>query len=116
VSSPAQIVVYECPKCSWEDFHAAVTCPRCHAKVLKSVFAGLGKLATFTVIRHPPKGFEAEAPYIVGLVDIDNGTRVIGRISADPDEIEIGSAVAIAVNRDGVLEFRLLAHQASPGR
>jgi uncharacterized OB-fold protein len=107
MSSPSHIVVYVCSKCSWKDINPADNCPHCHSPVVESQCPGLGKVATFTVIRYPPKGFEEEAPYVVALVDIESGPRVIGRVSANPDRIEVGSTVALKENRNGVLEFRL---------
>jgi uncharacterized OB-fold protein len=107
MSTPSDIVVYVCSKCAWKDIHLADDCPRCRSPVVQSRCSGIGKVATFTVIRYPPKGFEDEAPYVIALVDIDGGPRVIGRISASPDEIEIGSTVALEQNKNSVLEFQL---------
>ncbi len=107
MSSQPQIMVYLCSKCDWKDFHAAETCPRCHSKIAKSATTGRGKVATFTVIRYPPKGFEGKAPYIVALVDLENGPRVIGQISANPDEIELGTAVEVAKLENGILDFHV---------
>jgi uncharacterized OB-fold protein len=107
MSSTSNIFVYACSKCSWMDIHTVYRCPRCRSSIVRSQSPGIGKVATFTVIRYPPKGFEEEAPYVVALVDIENGPRVIGRISANPNEIAITSTVALKQNNNGVLEFRL---------
>jgi uncharacterized OB-fold protein len=107
MSSSPHIIVYACSKCSWKDIHPADNCPRCHSPIVKSQCPGIGKVATFTVIRYPPSGFEQEAPYVVALIDIDSGPRVMGRISANPDEIEISSTVTLKQSNNGVLEFRL---------
>jgi uncharacterized OB-fold protein len=107
MSSTPDIVVYACSKCSWKDIHPVDKCPRCRSPIVQSQSLGIGRVATFTVIRYPPKGFEEDAPYVVALVDVHNGPRVMGRISANPDEIEISSTVALKQNRNGVLEFRL---------
>jgi uncharacterized OB-fold protein len=107
MSTPLNIILCACSKCSWKDIHPTDNCPRCHSPVVQSQCPGIGKVATFTVIRYPPSGFEKEAPYVVGLVDINGGPRVIGRISAAPDEIAISSTVALKQNNNGVLDFRL---------
>jgi uncharacterized OB-fold protein len=111
MSSQSQIIVYLCSKCGWKDFHAAETCPRCHNRITKSPTTGQGRVATFTVIRYPPKGFEGEAPYIVALVDLANSLRVIGRIAANPGEIELGTAVEAVNHVNGALEFRVLSEK-----
>ena len=102
-----QITAYACQQCDWTDFQPAPKCPRCRGDLRQSTFAGTGRIATFTVIRYPPKGFENQAPYVVAIIDIENGPRVVGRVSGSGDEVRIGSAVALKSNTRGTLEFQL---------
>lgn len=62
---------------------------------------------TYTAIRYPPKGFEKQAPYVVAVIDLKNGLRVVGRISNPANEVKIGSEVALTSSKEGTLEFRL---------
>lgn len=96
---------YRCPSCGWSDIIRANWCPNCGAIPVEARFPGQGRIATFTVIRYPPKGFEKDAPYIVALIDLENGPRVIGRVTTGLGDLQIGSPVR-AVGGDGVLEFR----------
>ncbi len=98
---------YLCPKCNWSDFFETKTCPRCHSDLNQVSFPGRGKIATFTVIRYPPEGFEKDAPYIVGLIDLDDGPRVIGRVKANPDEVRIDQPVHYYGKSDGALQFKI---------
>lgn len=102
-----QITFYVCRNCGWADFHPVGQCPRCNGEVNQSTPPSEGKIVTYTSIRYPPKGFENEAPYIVAIVDLKKGPRVIGRISNSEDEMKIGSSVSLESSKDGVLEFRL---------
>jgi uncharacterized OB-fold protein len=102
-----QIAAYVCQQCGWTDLHPAAKCPRCHGDTTQSAFAGTGKIATFTTIRYPPKDFENQAPYVVAIIDIEKGPRVIGRVSNSTEEVKIGSAVALRSNNQGTLEFQL---------
>ena len=68
---------------------------------------GTGRVVSFTVVRYPPRGFENQAPYVVAIIDIENGPRVIGRVSNSPDELEIGSQVSLKSAKGGKLEFQL---------
>jgi len=104
-----QLTGYVCRKCGWADFHPVNLCPRCSGEVKQSTFAGEGKIVTYTVIRYPPKGFENQAPYVVAIIDIENGPRVIGRVSNSVDEVKIGSSVTLLSTREDALEFRLSA-------
>ena len=96
-----------CPKCHWSDFHKAQLCPRCLTTPTETTFPGHGQIVTFTVIRYPPKGFENQAPYVVALIDLAGGPRVIGRIKARPEDIEIGMMVTFSDETLGALEFHL---------
>jgi len=41
---------------------------------------GRGRLVSWTTIRKPPLKFKADGLYHVGVVDLDNGQRVTGRL------------------------------------
>jgi len=99
--------VYLCPKCGWTDFHVAHECPRCLSELTATDLPGVGKIVTFTCIRYPPKGYEDRSPYVVAIVRLGNGVRVIGRLVDPVDDVKIGSDVALASNRNGTLEFKL---------
>lgn len=96
---------YVCPKCKWSDFVETESCPRCHSEVEQVLHSGNGRLATFTVIRYPPEGFESDAPYVVALVDLEEGLRVIGRLDANPSNLEVDKPVHFVRKVDGALRF-----------
>ena len=60
---------------------------------------GLGTLATWTVVRRPPSGFEG-GPFIVAVVDLQAGLRITARIRDLIPEPDLGVAVTI-VDYDG---------------
>jgi hypothetical protein len=105
--STLRVSAYVCRGCGWSDFHPAPECPRCHGDITQSEFVGAGKIVTFTTIRYPPKGFENQAPYVVAIIDIDKGPRVIGRVSNSADDVRIGSSVSLKSSKEGKLEFQL---------
>jgi len=96
-----------CPNCQWSDFFKAQVCPRCLTALVDTTFPGQGRIVTFTVIRYPPIGFEDQAPYVVALVDLNSGPRVVGRINAKPEEVKIDAHVDFARETAGALEFVL---------
>jgi len=96
-----------CPKCNWFDVFQTKICPRCHGSVQDTLFSGSGKVASYTVIRYPPKGFEGESPYVVALIDIDSGPRVMARVNAKPEDVQIGTQVSFQGNSGGKLEFAI---------
>ena len=72
---------------------------------------GTGKLAAFTSISIGPPAMQAEGhnrdnPYCAGVVELDDGPRVVARIEGvdarNPDSIEIGTPVtAMYLHRGG---------------
>jgi uncharacterized OB-fold protein len=70
-------------------------CPRCHQRQWELVqLHGTGTVASFTVIRIPPRGRLAEAPYAVAVVKLDEGVSLLGRIVDIPaDALKAGLPV-----------------------
>ncbi|MBN1690864.1 MAG: Zn-ribbon domain-containing OB-fold protein [Dehalococcoidia bacterium] len=63
-----------CAKCGGQDFEAIE-------------FKGGGAIQTFTVNYVPAEGRESEAPYIVVIVELDDGPWVMGNLAGlKPDE------------------------------
>lgn len=72
-------------------------------------FEGAGKLAAFTaIVAAPPRmakeGFGRDNPYVVGVVELDEGVRIVARITGvdpkKPEEIRIGTPLkAVFVSR-----------------
>jgi len=101
-----QISSYVCEKCGWVDFYPAETCPRCNSNTKQTMISALGRIVTYTAIRYPPRGFENQAPYVVAIIDIEGGPRVIGRIS-NASEAKIGADVVLNSKTKGRLEFQV---------
>jgi len=70
-------------------------CPSCHERRWELVpLHGTGSVVSFTVIRIPPRGRLAEAPYAVAVVKLDEGVSLLGRIVDIPlDTLTAGLAV-----------------------
>lgn len=94
-----------CPKCHWSDFFKVKTCPLCLTAVTATSFPGRGRIVTYTVIRYPPSGFKRKAPYIVGIIDLDDGPTVIGRVNVEPEKVDIVLTVNFSRETAGALEF-----------
>lgn len=74
---------------------------------------GKGKLLTYTVIHVPPKKFVAEAPYLIGIIQLEEGPKVEARITGvDVDkhegELKIGMDMIFTPSDKGILVFRPL--------
>jgi len=77
----------ECEDCGAVLFAPKGFCPECSGSKLRKVeLSKSGTIKTFTVIRVAPEGFKA--PYIVALVELPEGPRVMGNLDYDPDKAD----------------------------
>lgn len=63
-----------------------------------------GVIYTETVIHSAPEAFLDEVPYQLVIVDLEDGTRVTGRIEGA--RVSIDDIVILAERRDGVPIFQ----------
>jgi uncharacterized OB-fold protein len=80
-------------------------CTRCGRddSLERLALAGEGKLYSYTVVRVAPEGLEAEAPYAIGIVELEGGARVTGRIEGrDFDSLAIDRPVRLSRIERGV--------------
>ena len=58
--------------------------------------SGKGKLYSFTIVHVPGAGFEDRVPYVIGLVEIDEGVRIVANLTGlAPQEAKIGLPVRV---------------------
>jgi len=85
-----------CEKCNTNYFPPRNVCPKCRrrGRTTHVEFSGRGKVFSYTVINASSRAFERYMPYIVGLVQLDEGPRVLSQIvDCKPDDLRIGMEV-----------------------
>ena len=66
----------------------------------KVVLPETGKVVTFTVVRVAPAQWGDMSPYAVAVVDLTDGTRLMGQMTdVDVEEVKIGMDVRIEFRR-----------------
>ena len=97
-----ELVIQRCLECRTLRHHPRPMCPECQSTEWGSVpSAGSGSVHSFVVMHHPPMpGYDF--PVAVGLIDLDEGTRLVANILDCPfDEIHIGMKVEAQVEELG---------------
>ncbi len=91
-----RLIGTKCGTCGKAFFPPRDFCPDCRraGKIQELAFSGKGKIVSHTTIRIPPKGFEQYTPYVVAIIELDEGTRISGQVINDPKEVEIGKRVS----------------------
>ena len=76
----------KCKKCGEIYFPPRADCLKCMNDTFEWIeYSGRGKLHSYTKIYAAPKGFEDIAPYILGIVDLEEGGRLISWIGDIPE-------------------------------
>ena len=86
----------QCEGCGRYQFYPRNLCSHCGGRELAwRDVSGRGRLATFTVVR---RGISPayEAPYIVALIDLAEGPRMMScLVDTDPEDVVIGAPVTV---------------------
>lgn len=91
----------KCQKCGHIDFPPRRVCPKCNGKTFDVVrLSDEGKLVTFTVVRVASDKFSKQTPFVVGIVELNDGVRVTTQIAdAQLDKVEVGHKVRLVFRR-----------------
>jgi uncharacterized OB-fold protein len=90
-----------CPHCATKIFPPRDICPDCgqDAKTLYQ-FSGRGQVFSFTTVHDAPAGYEANAPYTVALIKLDEGPMLTAQLTDLGDQaVEIGMPVEMVTRR-----------------
>ena len=98
-----------CKNCEITFFPPRLICPQCKNRELEPTkLAETGKILTYTVIRVPPHQFVDQAPYAVGIVELDDGVKITAQVvDCDFEDLKIGQRVRI--------EFRKIFQEGESG-
>jgi len=50
---------------------------------------------SFTVVHRAPPQFAADVPYVIALIDLEEGVRLMSTIDDPPSQIRIGAPVSV---------------------
>ena len=88
-----------CRACGKYHYYPRATCPHCLSGDLEwRRVSGRGCVHTFTVVHRGPKGFPLPTPFVMAVVELEEGprmmTNVVG-VAADPVSIPFGMPVEV---------------------
>ena len=78
----------KCRECGAVNTPPRMTCRQCISPDMEVVeLSGKGNIQTFTMVSVAPEGRQGEVPYIIVLVELDEGPWIMGNlIDIDPSE------------------------------
>jgi uncharacterized OB-fold protein len=93
------LTAQRCSACKVVRAYPRRFCPHCGAEEAEWIDAGQeGYVYSFSVVRRAPQGFHLPAPYLVALVDLPIGIRMLTNIVGEPSpRIAIGDTVRLTI-------------------
>jgi len=91
-----ELFIQSCGNCNKYIFYPRELCPNCLSTDLGWVKAsGLGRVYSFTVVRQAAHhGFSADVPYILAIIELDEGPRLTSNlIDCKPEDARINMPV-----------------------
>lgn len=91
------LLLKHCSACHQYHFFPRAICPHCHSDAVTwAPSTGRGAIYSFTVARRPAgPAFKDDVPYVVALVQLDEGPRIMTRIISSPEAVRVGMPVEV---------------------
>lgn len=82
-----ELLIQKCNDCGRLNMYPRYACPFCQSLSLDwQKSSGHGTLHSYTVLRvGAPEGFERDLPYALGVIKLDEGVQLLGRLVSDAD-------------------------------
>jgi uncharacterized OB-fold protein len=99
-TAAGELRVQHCPSCDALRHPPGPMCPACGAEKQDWIVAS-GRGAVFSyVVHHHPKVPGHEPPFVVALVELEEGVRILGNlVDVDPGAVTIGQPVEVAFTK-----------------
>ncbi len=98
-AAEGRLVLQRCAECSQFQFYPRSLCVFCAGTPEWVDASGRGTLHTFTVIRqNRSEAFAALSPYAVGIVELEEGVRMMSNIvDCDVEDLHVGMTLEVAI-------------------
>jgi 3-oxo-4,17-pregnadiene-20-carboxyl-CoA hydratase alpha subunit len=95
-----ELRIQRCGGCGLLRHPPGPMCPECGAtKPIHLVSDGVGEVYSY-VVHHHPRVPGRETPFVVALVELDEGVRMLGELTGvDPDDVRVGLPVEVVFTK-----------------
>jgi uncharacterized OB-fold protein len=110
-----KLLIQRCTGCRALRHPPRPMCPRCNSLEWDAIEAsGRGTVYSFVMPRHPPWPWFEGQTYVVALIELEEGTRILSNLrDVDPAAVTIGMPVEAFVER---FDSGVALHQFRPRR
>lgn len=98
--SKGKFFLKKCSNCTKFHFYPRSICPHCYSDKTEWVEAsGRGEIYSYTIARRPAgPAYSQDVPYIVAIVDLQEGPRMMSNIVTDRiGDVKIGTRVEVTL-------------------
>jgi uncharacterized OB-fold protein len=114
-----QLTLQECLSCRRFYFYPRDHCPVCLGREVRwRAVSGRGFLYTYVIAHHPAPGFEADAPYVIAVVELEEGPRMMANIvgiEPDPALLELDMPLEVVFTERGPMTVPNFRPTGGPG-
>ncbi len=90
-----------CPSCEAKIFPPRDVCPECGDEAKTHYqFSGRGEVYSYTTLYDAPQGHEAQLPYTLALVKLEEGPLVTAQLTdLEKEDVEVGMPVEMVTRK-----------------
>ncbi len=92
-----------CENCDSYFYPPRNLCPKCRrkGKVKEVQLSGYGRVLSWSIVHDGIENFWISKPYIVALIELDEGARIVAPLDCNPEEVKEGMRVKAAFRKFG---------------
>lgn len=91
-----ELRLQQCVDCGRNIFYPRSVCPHCMSDRLRWITAtGRGRIYSYTVVHRSFGPFADQAPFVVAIVELEEGVRMMTRIVGRREEVRIDAPVEV---------------------
>jgi len=91
------LLIQRCRTCGRYQFYPRGHCVHCFAADPEwTPASGRGRLHTYTIIQRTPNAeFAADCPYVLAIIELDEGPRMTTNMTVPQDQLKVGMPVTV---------------------
>ena len=97
-----RLMIQRCDECGRYQFPPGATCSDCWSPSLRwTEVTGRGVVETYSIETRPGPNPDLDPPYVVAIIGLDEGPRILSNVDASPEMVQIGAVVEVAFRAFG---------------
>ncbi len=94
----------KCRDCGYTMIPKEDVCPVCGSTNIETIkLPRKGKILNHTVVWNAPRGYEYYTPYVLAIVELEDGSRVMAQLTdISPSEVKEGMEVEMVIRKTKV--------------